>query len=168
MLFTRSPREIIFQMREQFGLSYQQTRRLIASVRDENASQVALAQKTGRGDQILELRDLAGQMMADLARAKSDENRILKRAQEMKERGEKGPFPVYVPRRHIPSHREILACHDLIARVEGNFAPTKHVVAAGNVSTEILDLLGVSSPEEVAEIVSRGRKVIETDGQEVD
>jgi len=145
LLFSSSPREIAFVLKEKYGIDRDKVKALIRSVRDENSRAVAIATKTARGDQMIALRTLHGQMLSEIAVERQAEDRARKAGQP------------YRARRNTATYGDVLACHKLIASVEGNFAPQKSISLVADVSTEVLDLLSVQSPEEVAEMIAEGR-----------
>lgn len=145
----KSTKEIAVRVAEQFEIPESQARRQIYIVRAEENEIINAVLKTGRQDQILTNRRLYGLMETKLKEALAEERQAKKAGKEFR------------PSRLVPTYAELLKCQDLSADLEGNRAPTKQVRVTADVSQGVLDFLGASSPDEIAELLGEGRKLLE-------
>jgi hypothetical protein len=114
-----------------YKLDAKKARAFIEKTRVELSARVIEITRTSRPDQILRLRGVLRDWHVALA------------------------TPGVPPDRR-PKNTDIVRLEDLIARVEGNLAPTRNVVAFGSLTKDKLELLGVQSPEEIAEFMAAG------------
>lgn len=153
---SKSDEEIAILLADKYAISHTAMKSACRRVRARVVALGSEFAKNGRIPQIVELRARAAEasMMIHNERV---------REQQAEKLGKK-----YVRRRNTPTEGDVRAYHELIAKVEGNFAPTKHTVISANLSQEVLDILGVQSPEEIAEYIAEGHRLIETTGESAD
>jgi hypothetical protein len=114
----------------EFGLPMKQATELISKVKSDQQVRYSEILKSSRQDQVIRLRALLRDYRLQLEDTKAA---------------------------RYPKHGDIVRLEALIAAVEGNLAPTRKIVAFGELTQEKLELLGVQTTEEIAEYIALGR-----------
>ena len=155
LLFYKNEDEVATIVADQYGKSFAAGKAIVRRVRARVTALGSHLAKTGKADQIVELH------------ARAAEAAIMIRNERIREEKARKEKTKYSPPRSLPTEADVRALHELIARLEGNFAPTRTVQVSTFVGQEVLDLLGVQSAQEVAELIQEGM-AIEAEGEAVE
>lgn len=155
LLFYKNEEEVAAIVAEEHGKSFGAAKAIVRRVRARVTALGSHLMKTGKADQIVELH------------ARAAEAAIMIRNERIREEKARKEKTKYSPPRNLPTEADVRALHELIARLEGNFAPAKTVQVNAFVGQDVLDLLGVQSAQEVAELIQEGL-TIEAEGEAVE
>lgn len=162
MQIAKSDEEIATLIADDYGISHTAMKSACKRVRARTVALGTGFAKDGRLGQIVELRARAVE-----ASLMIQNERHRERLAEQAAKEGKNPKP-YKRRINTPTEAEVRALHELIAKLEGNFAPQKHVnVNLPGMTQATLDFLGVQSTEEIAELLDEGTRIVETTGHEI-